>query len=148
MHKKLIKDIIAKKSQADMEELEHIFIDVMHEIKEKDHDLYKRIEYKLYRLVYGNHLNEELACDWVAHMQNKDGTVGEHWTKAQTDQYANDYNKWDWYVAMNMAHSDHFNPKFDTTTYIELAKDWIDDKDVGEGKTLKYYMYVVCKLGV
>jgi hypothetical protein len=43
-----------------------------------------------------------------------------------------------------MVFSDYYNPKFDTNTYVELANDWIDDEDVGEGKTLKYYMYVVC----
>lgn len=25
----------------------------------------------------------------------------------------------------------------------QLAKDWLDDKDVGGNKTLKYYMYIV-----
>ena len=30
-----------------------------------------------------------------------------------------------------------------TATYAQLAKDWIDDKDVGGCKTLKYYMKVV-----
>lgn len=30
-------------------------------------------------------------------------------------------------------------------SYVELAKDWISDKDVGDGKTLKYYMCVVCE---
>jgi len=27
--------------------------------------------------------------------------------------------------------------------YIELAKDWINDKDIGSGKTLKYYYFIV-----
>ena len=35
--------------------------------------------------------------------------------------------------------------KLDDNSYVELAKDWISDKDVGDGKTLKYYMYVVCE---
>ena len=145
MHKKLIKEIIAKESKADMEELECLVIELMDDIKDRDPKLYKHIECKLYKLVYGEHLNEELAQDWVNHMKNKDGTTGEHWTKFQTDQYAGNHNKWDWYAAMNMAYSDYFNPKFDTNFYIDFAKDWIDDKDAGEGKTFKYYMHVICK---
>ena len=145
MHKRLIKEIIAKNSKADMDELEELVIDAICELKEKDYMLYKHIEYKLYKIVYGEHLNEDLAYKWVSHMENKDGTIGEHWAKSQTDQYAGNYNKWDWYAAMNMVYSDYYNPKFDTTTYIDLAKDYISDKDVGEGKILKYYLYVVCK---
>lgn len=145
MHRKLIKEIVRRKNQVDMEELECVVVDMMDELKKRDKDLYKRIEYKLYKLVYGEHLNEELATSWVNEMKNKDGSVGEHWSKVQTDQYAGNYDKWDWYAAMNMIYSDYYNPKFDTSTYIELAKDCIGDKDVGEGKLLRYYMYVVCK---
>lgn len=145
MHRELIKEIVARKNQIDMEELECIVVDMMDDIKKKDKDLYKRMEYKLYKMIYGEHLNEKLSHKWVSEMENKDGTTGEHWTKSQTDQYANGYNKFDWYAAMNMAYSDYYNPKFDTNTYIELAKDFIDDKDSREGKLLRYYMYVVCK---
>ena len=76
-------------------------------------------------------------------MENKDGTKGQHWSVDQTSQYAGEFNKWDWYAVMNMMYSDYYNQKFDTNTYVELAKDWLNDKDVGYGKTLKYYMLVV-----
>lgn len=144
MHRKLIKEIVQNKDKIRMEELECIVICMMDEIKKTDHDLYKRIEYKLYKLVYGEHLNEELAHKWVNKMENKDGTIGEHWTIEQTTQYAASHNKYDWYVAMNMAYSDYYNTSFDVATYVQLAKDWLADKDVGEGKILKYYFYVVC----
>lgn len=144
MHKKLIKDIIARADRTDMEKLEYIMCEALEDLKRKDLTCYKHVKHKLYKIAYGDHLNEELAYEWVSSMENKDGTIGEHWNKSQTDAYAGDYNKWDWYAAMNMAYSDHYNPKFDTTMYIEFAKDWIDDKDVDEGKTLRYYMYVVC----
>lgn len=35
--------------------------------------------------------------------------------------------------------------QFHCNSVIELAKDWLNDTDVGEGKTLKYYLYVVCE---
>lgn len=143
MHKKLIKDIVAKKDTETMYELECFVIDLIDEIKAKDRQRYKELEYKLYKIVYGEHLNEELAHKWVAKMENKDGTKGEHWTYEQTSQYADKLNKCDFYVALNMVYSDFYNPKFDLATYIELAKDWLNDKDVGDGKLLKYYMFVV-----
>jgi hypothetical protein len=31
---------------------------------------------------------------------------------------------------------------FDTNTYIDMAKDWLDDKDIGSCKLLKYYYFV------
>lgn len=61
----------------------------------------------------------------------------------QTNQYAGMHNKPDWYAAMNMAYSDYYNPKYSTADYIELAKDWLNDQDVGKDKMLKYYLYVV-----
>ena len=76
-------------------------------------------------------------------MKNKDGTDGEHWKIEQTSQYAGNYDKYDFYVVMNMMYSDYFNPKFDESTYAQLAKDWLDDKDI-EDKLLNYYYYVVC----
>ena len=30
-----------------------------------------------------------------------------------------------------------------STSVVQLAIDWLDDKDVGDNKTLKYYMYIV-----
>lgn len=52
-------------------------------------------------------------------------------------------DKWDWWVTLNMIYSDFYSPKFDTNHYVEMAKDWLMDSDVGEGKLLNYYYYVV-----
>lgn len=52
-------------------------------------------------------------------------------------------DKSDFYAIANMVYSDYYNPRFDTNTYVQLAIDWLDDKDVGGDKTLKYYMKVV-----
>lgn len=143
MHKELIKKIIEKGTPEDMECLKDIVLGLFDHIKICDRGEYKELEYKLYKIVYGEHLNEELAHKWVAKMENKDGTKGEHWTYEQTSQYADKLNKCDFYVALNMVYSDFYNPKFDLATYIELAKDWLNDKDVDDGKLLKYYMFVV-----
>lgn len=145
MHKTLIPKIFEENKPENMECIQHVFIDLIDCLKFLDHDKYEHVEHKLYKMVYGEHLNKDLAYKWVSHMENKDGTTGEHWSMEQTDQYAGNINKCDWYAVMNMMYSDYFSPKFDTNTYIELARDWIHDSDVGEGKTLKYYLHVVCK---
>lgn len=143
MHKHLLKEIVKKGDTADMEYLECLLDDFLHELKVEDYTKYKDIEFDLYKRVYGEHLNEELAKKWVADMENKDGTTGGHWTFEQTSQYAGNHNKFDWFAVMNMIWSDYFNAKFDTNTYVELANDWLKDKDVGDGKTLRYYIFIV-----
>ena len=143
MYKHLIKKIVENGRQTDMEYLECLLDDFVHDLKTENYTKYKSIELDLYKMAYGEHLNEELALEWVSEMENKDGTKGQHWSVDQTSQYAGEFNKWDWYAVMNMMYSDYYNQKFDTNTYIELAKDWLNDKDVGDGKTLKYYMLVV-----
>lgn len=143
MHIELIDKIIRDGSDEDMECLRKILIELISDLKYTDYDKYKKIELKLYKRVYGEHLNEELAKSWVASMENKDGTKGEHWTIEQTNQYAENYNKYDFYAIANMMRSDYYNPKLEEATYLQMAKDWLNDKDVGDCKTLKYYMYIV-----
>lgn len=144
MHKKLIKQLVKNEKQEDMEYLEYLLDTMICELKELNKTKYDEIEFELYRRVYGDHLNEDLAKKWVAKMKNKDGTTGEHWSFEQTSQYAGSFDKNDWYAVLNMMYSDYYTSKFDTSVYVELAKNWLDDEDVGKGKTLKYYMFVVC----
>ena len=143
MHKKLIKEIVEKGNTSDMEYLEEIMNDLLCELKDTNYTWYKNIELEMYKRLYGNHLNEDLARKWVNSMDNKDGTKGQHWTIEQTNPLAENLNRYDFYAVLNMMWSDYYNPKFDTNTYIELAKDWINDSDVGDCKTLMYYFYVV-----
>ena len=144
MHTKLIDKIISDGTNKDMEQLKDIFIKIVNDLKQKDYDEYKEVEHKLYKLVYGDNLSEELAHKWVKSMKNKDGTTGEHWSMEQTTQYAGMHHKYDWYAIMNMMYSDYYSPRFDTNTYVELSKDWFNDKDTPKGKTLNYYLDIVC----
>lgn len=143
MYKQLLKKIIQNGKSEDMEHLEFLLDDFIHDLKVEDYSKYKELEFDLYKRVYGEHLNEELAKKWVSEMKNKDGSTGGHWSVEQTTQYAGNHNKWDWFAIMNMMFSDFGSSRFDTTTYVELANDWIKDKDVPEGKTLRYYLFVV-----
>lgn len=144
MHKVLIPKIIENGKREDMLCLEKVMIEMVDRLKLIDYEMYKSVEHKLYKMVYGNHLSKELAHKWVSQMENKDGTRGEHWSYEQTSQYAGNYDKNDWYAIMNMMYSDHYNTRFEVATYVELAKDWFADKDVEDGKTLNYYLHVVC----
>lgn len=143
MHRGLIKEIVHGTNVEHMEMLEKLLVDLIDDLKHSDYHKYKEIEYDLYKSVHGKHLNEKLAHKWVDELENKDGTKGGHWTIEQTNQYAEANNRFDWYVAMNVVYSDFYNPKFDTNMYVELAKDFIHDKDASECKLLKYYMFVV-----
>lgn len=143
MHKELIEKIIESGSPRDMKCLEKMLVSMIDDLKISDKDEYKAVEYKLYNMVYGDHLSEDIAKTWVSRMDNKDGSKGEHWSIDQTSQYAENRDKYDFYAVLNMMYSDYFNPRFDNSVYVQMAKDWIDDEDVPQGKTLKYYMYIV-----
>lgn len=113
---------------------------------------------KAYEQEYGPHFNEEHARKAVSKMENEDGTRGPHWSIEETTSLASQYgvnlnnrfNRYDWYVALNMIYSDYYrvimnisnsnNPKH----YVEFAKAWMNDKDIDEGKMWYYYVYVMC----
>lgn len=144
MHiKEMIERIVEHGRPEDMECLSEMLTDLLYDLKHTDHAYYAAMKYKLHTMAYGEHLTEHMAQEWVGHMKNKDGSKGPHWSMEQTNQYAGRHNHCDFFVVLNMMYSDYYNPKFDTNTYVELANDWLNDVDVPEGKTLKYYMRVV-----
>lgn len=145
MHTKLLKEIMQSTNADAKEYLEHMVIEMIDNVKHVDFDKYLQIEHKLYEYIHGEHLNSELASKWVSHMDNKDGTKGPHWPIEQTNSYAGNHDRWDWYVAMNMAYSDFYNQKFSTSDYVDLANGILDDVDAPEDKLLRYYFYIVCK---
>lgn len=148
MHKYNIQYIVDHGTPHDMEELKELMDAAICDIKTFDYKTYLYYEYEIHKLAHHGHMSEALARKWVGKMVNKDGTHGEHWTIEQTDQVKKDKgltcHSWDFYTAMNMVYSDYFSPRFDVATYVELAKDWLNDADVGEDKLLRYYYFVVC----
>ena len=97
--------------------------------------------------------------DWEHKLENNDGTMGKHYTKEQCSQIAKqmgvDANKMGGdkvlCMAMNMKYSDHCTtakkygvdrPEF----YLDLAKDFLMDKDYkgdGEQKLWAYYQCII-----
>lgn len=113
----------------------------------------------MYEAINGPHFDEEHARYAVEGMENEDGTKGPHWTVEETTSVANQmginlksekHNKWDWYVAMNMIYSDYYKAvvamtgSANTKHFAELAKAWLCDKDIDEGKMWHYYVYLMC----
>lgn len=113
---------------------------------------------KAYEAEHGPHFNEEHARKAVSKMENEDGTRGPHWSIEETTTLANQYgislgnrfNRYDWFVALNMVYSDYYKVIISMTNsnstkhFVELAKAWINDKDIDEGKMWYYYIYVMC----
>lgn len=147
MHREHIQHIISHGTVAQMEDLKEVLIDVIHELKTVDYDKYIAAEYEIAKIAHHGHVDETLARCWVGKMKNKDGTTGEHWTMEQVSSVVKDkgikHHLCDFYVVLNMMYSDYYSSKFDTSTYVEMAKDWLDDADVGSCKLLKYYYFVV-----
>lgn len=112
----------------------------------------------MYEAINGPHFDEEHARLAVGDMQNEDGSKGPHWTVEETTSVASQYginlkseefNKWDWFVAMNMMWSDYYKAVVSMTgnsnvkSFAELAKAWLSDKDISEGKMWHYYAYIM-----
>ena len=136
-----------------MTEWQDIIIRLMNELKGMNPNVYQRFYDKFYRSVFGDHFSEELAMKAVMNMENIDGSKGEHWTIEQTTSVAKQYgvvfgtfNKYDWYYVLNMMYSDYYKLfNSSTDTYVKLAKAWLEDPDVEEGKAYRYYKEVVLK---
>ena len=148
MHKKNIELIITNGTSEDMHEMREVFEGIIDYLKVEEYNMYLVAEYALHCIAHKGHLGETLARKWVCKMKNKDGTCGGHWSWEQVGQVLREknlrYELSDFYATLNMIYSDNYNAKFDLSTYIELAKDWLDDVDVSEHKLLKYYFFVVC----
>lgn len=130
-----------------MEEMRKILVDAVIKLRDYSTAAYNDIEFELHKIAHNGELGEDLAKEWVKCMENKDGTKGAHWSMEQTSQIFKEKkiegDASTWYAVMNMMYSDYFNPRFDTNIYVDLAKDWLGDKDAGPCKTLKYYYYVI-----
>lgn len=118
--------------------------DIMNAIKTKFPSYYKKYESKLEDIYSRSALTEKEAKEYVSHMKNKDGSVGEHWTLSQVQSFMGDHPEYlhikpiCFYVAMNMMYSDYYTPTTSVETYARLAKDFLDDRDAKPDKLKKY----------
>lgn len=109
------------------------------EMRYNNKDAYVKAMLTVHESIFGKHFNETLAKKAVEEMDNVDGSKGEHWTLAQTNQLLTaqklNFNKYDFYYLMNMLHSD-FSKVLgeDSKIYLNMAKAYIDDPDAKESK--------------
>ena len=142
MHRKIIED-------ATHEQLKDFAYKAFDMIKRvTDEDTYEDIEMILYKDVYGCHFTKWLLEKALCCMENEDGTKGGHWTVEQTTMVARNngisfdhFNEYDWNYTMNMIYSDYYGSvPNETTSYVKLARKFLEDKDAEEGKALRYYL--------
>lgn len=84
---------------------------------------------KAYEAEHGPHFNEEHARKAVSKMENEDGTRGPHWSVEETTALASQYginlgsrfNRYDWFVALNMVYSDYYKVIISMTNSIGLS---------------------------
>ena len=115
-----------------------------------------------YERMYGPHFNEECAHKAVNKMENEDGSKGPRWSVEEAERIAQQYgvnlkgdkfNKYDWFVALNMVRSDFYRAVINMTGsdnpkhFVELTKAWLNDKDIESGKMWYYFKYVMCEEG-
>lgn len=97
-------------------------------------------------------MDKHTAEEWVHQMRNEDGTSGPHWNMEQAKQIMQqngiDCEPAEFYAALNMMYSDYCKvaKKYgvnESGYYAHLAKAFLDDKDAGDGKLMRYYECVV-----
>ena len=141
MHKHLIE-------HASEEQLREFTKEALSMIKGTNPELFETLEKHLYSEMYGCHFSDWLLKKAVDKMQNEDGTTGPHWSVEQTTQVGKvngvsftNFNEYDLNYAMNMMYSDYYGVvNNDVSSYVKLAKKFLEDKDAPIGKAYKYYI--------
>ena len=127
-----------------MERLGDMFVDVMYKLKEYDEKCFEKYKMKLYVMVYGEVLTEDMAKEIVHNMK----PYGEHWniettTGVKTQYGITDISDVDFYTVMNMAWNDYHNVfGEDLEMYVKFSKAFIKDIDAKEGKVFRYFTKV------
>ena len=121
-----------------------VLSEIMHDLQKKFPEYYRKYDKRLEDIYEHGKLSKEEAKAYVAHMTNKDGSKGEHWSMEQTQEYQYshpDYaeiNPVCFYVAMNMMYSDYYKTTRTIDTYAELAKKFLQDPDAPSDKLTRY----------
>ena len=138
--RELINKIVDSEDKSKMYEMQDVFEDLLYALKEHHEKMYHKYKMCLYKIVYGETLNEEMAKDIVEDMQ----PYGEHWNMQQTSDVLKSHNlnvnDIDFYVVMNMAYND-YHELFDENleSYVNYSKLFIQDDDSKDNKVFLYF---------
>lgn len=144
-------------SREKVEETVDIMISYLYKLDKRD---MRKMYMELDVAINGWELDKETAEHYVAKMENKDGTYGQHWTYEQVENYAKsknidlskyEFSMCDLYWAMNMVYSDNYGIVEKMTTdvskttdfYAELALNFLDDDDAPRLGKAKRYIYAM-----
>lgn len=149
--KEYVWKILEEDNEAKEKEMMDIVFKAVKHVKHCDKKLYENIEMELYVLCYGYHLTDEICKEWVSHMENEDGTKGEHWNIDETNSVARQYKidldkctHYEWYATLNMMYSDYYGSvSNDVNSYVRLAQAFLNDDDAKPHKLFNYYMHIV-----
>lgn len=133
------------------EKMWHTLDKYLKDCKEKDPDWYDDLCDCLYMDLYGMHFNESMLNKAYACMINDNGSPVPHWSVERCKEIAKEYgikfnkfNEYDWAYVLNSMYADYCKIfADDTTTYVNLAEKFLDDKDAPDGgadKAMVYYM--------
>lgn len=98
-------------------------------------------------------LTKEMADQWMQGLQNEDGSQGPHWSLDQVKQVMAQKgvhaDPFEFFAVLNSMYADYckvfkkygVGDKLDF--YIDMAKAFIDDKDAGANKVVKYFENIV-----
>ncbi len=139
---KYIRKIVNDGDRREMEELSDILVEVVDIIKKYDEDCYDEYKKKLYKMAYGNEINEDVAKEIVREMK----PAGQRWSINETEQMQRDYgmdniDPVSFYLVMNQGFNDYrdvFGDSLDM--YIRYAEAFICDEDAKPNKILNYFL--------
>lgn len=144
-----------------MDKMEHMLAEYGDELMELGIEkVKKQMWICMHEAMNGPHFDEETAYEAVEEMKNEDGSTGPKFSFRQAEMLAEQhdidlededkFNEWDWFVALNMVYSDYcevvkkISGQMDPMAFVCLAKAWLCDKDISEGKMWHYYVYIMC----
>lgn len=139
--KEYIRKIVDDGNIEEMYNLSDILDEVTHVVKQFDENLYKKYKMELYKMAYGDVLNEEMAKEIVSNMRPYGEKFSIEQSREIQDRFGmNNIREWDFYTVLNMSFNDYrdlFND--DIEMYAMFTRDFIEDEDGKPGKVFKYF---------
>lgn len=158
VEKMCFKDLLEEAESKSPEPYEHLLVESVKSLKEKDEAAYIKMYLKARKDLCNSHFDEptaELAFMEMKSKDTKNSNKSPFWDKKQTEEImeksdikAGDYNFYDFWFVLNMIRSDFFNPALketETDYYVEMAKEFLKDDDIKDpkGKAYNYWYHVV-----
>ena len=136
----LIENYIAEASDDDMQALTCKIDAFVEEVRQHHPDMVDKFLMQV-DFVLNPGFTRETAKYAVSKFKNKDGSIGEHWDYETTSKVLGikgyTFNPCNWYFALNRIYSVFFKPGRSDDTYIELAHDYLSDKNFTDENMLK-----------